>query len=99
MFKEWPLVAFTILGQMAVGLFWGFHLPFLVHGRVPAYGWRTGWLVVLAVVFLLMTLAAAVSFFHLHHPVRARFALSNLRSSWLSREILFELVFTALVAA
>lgn len=98
MLKEWPLVAFTILGQTAVGIFWFFHLPFLVRGRVPAYGWRVGGLIILAVVVLLTALAAVVSFFHLRHPVRARFALSNLRSSWLSREILFELVFLALVA-
>lgn len=99
MLKEWPLVAFTILGQTAVGLFWVFHLPFLVRGRVPAYGWRMSWLVLLAAVVLLMVLAAAISLFHLRHPLRARFALSNVRSSWLSREILFELAFIALVAA
>jgi len=97
--KEWPLVAFTILGQIGVGLFWGFHLPFLVRGRLPAYGWRMSWLILLAVVVLLTVLAAAVSFFHLHHPLRARHALRNLRSSWLSREILFELAFVALTAA
>ncbi len=97
MFKEWPLVAFTILGQTAVGLFWFFHLPYLVRGRVPGYSWRLGGLVVLALVFLLTALAAVLSFFHLRHPLRARRALGNLRASWLSREILFELVFLALV--
>ncbi len=99
MLREWPLVAFTVLGQTAVGLFWSFHLPFLVRGRVPAYGWRVAGLAVLGAVALLMLLAAGVSFFHLRHPFRARRALGNLRTSWLSREILFELVFTALVAA
>jgi DMSO reductase anchor subunit len=99
MLREWPLVVFTILGQTAVGLFWFFHLPFLVRGRVPGYGWRTTWLVILGVVALLAALAAVVSFFHLRHPVRARRALGNLRTSWLSREILFELVFMALVMA
>jgi len=96
MLKEWPLVAFTLLGQMALGIFLCFHAPFLVHGRVPSYGWRAGWLIILAVVVALMALAALVSFFHLRHPIRARHVLSNLRSSWLSREILFELVFVAL---
>ncbi|HOW86426.1 MAG TPA: dimethyl sulfoxide reductase anchor subunit [Candidatus Aminicenantes bacterium] len=99
MLKEWPLVAFTVLGQTAVGVFWFFHLPFLVRGRLPAYGWRLAGLVVLAVVVLLTALAAAVSFFHLSHPFRARRALGNLRSSWLSREILSELLFLALAAA
>lgn len=99
MLKEWPLVAFTVLGQAAVGLFVFFHLPFLARFRAPTYGWRITWLVTLALVLLLAGLAVLVSFFHLRHPLRARFALSNLRSSWLSREILFELVFMALVGA
>jgi DMSO reductase anchor subunit len=98
MLKEWPLVAFTVLGQTAVGIFWFFHLPFLVRGRAPGPGWRVAWLIILAAVVLLMALAAFVSFFHLHHPFRARRVLSNLRTSWLSREILFELAFTVLVA-
>jgi anaerobic dimethyl sulfoxide reductase subunit C (anchor subunit) len=98
MLKEWPLVAFTILGQTAVGVFGFFHLPFLARVRTPLYDWRVTWLVVLALVFLLSALAAIVSFFHLRHPFRARFVLSNLRASWLSREILFEIVFMALVA-
>jgi DMSO reductase anchor subunit len=96
--KEWPLVAFTILGQTAVGVFWFFHLPFLVRGRPPGPGWREPWLMVLGLVVALMALAVGVSFFHVRHPLRARRALGNLRTSWLSREILFELTFTALVA-
>ncbi len=98
MLKEWPLVAFTILGQTAVGVFWFFHLPFLAQGRAPLFGWRVTWLVVLALVVLLTGLAVFVSLFHLRHPFRARFVLSNLRASWLSREILFALAFAALVA-
>jgi anaerobic dimethyl sulfoxide reductase subunit C (anchor subunit) len=97
MLKEWPLVAFTILGQTAVGVFVIFHLPFLVRGRLPGSGWRLTWIVTLAIVVLLTALAVFVSFFHLRHPLRARYALSNLRASWLSREILFELLFGGLV--
>jgi DMSO reductase anchor subunit len=96
--KEWPLVAFTILGQTAVGIFGFFHLPFLVRGRPPGPGWRVAWLLVLALVVALMALAVVISFFHVRHPLRARRALANLRTSWLSREILSELTFMALVA-
>jgi DMSO reductase anchor subunit len=99
MLKEWPLVAFTILGQTAVGLFWFFHLPFLVRGRVPGPGWRVSWLIILGLVAALMAFATLASFFHLHHPFRARRALGNLRTSWLSREILFDLAFLALVVS
>lgn len=98
MLKEWPLVAFTTLGQTAVGVFLVFHLPFIVRGRLPGSGWRLTWIVLLAVVALLTAAAAFASFFHLRHPLRARYALSNLRTSWLSREILFELLFGGLVA-
>jgi len=99
MLKEWPLVAFTILGQTAVGLFWFFHIPFLLGGGVPGPDWRVPWLIILGLVAALMALATLASLFHLHHPVRARRALGNLRTSWLSREILFELAFLALVMA
>ncbi|MCU0244888.1 MAG: dimethyl sulfoxide reductase anchor subunit [Acidobacteria bacterium] len=99
MFKEWPLVAFTIMGQTAVGAFLFFHLPFLVRGRTPYAGWRATWLVMLALVLALAGIASLISFFHLRHPWRARFVLSNWRTSWLSREILFELAFMGLVAA
>ena len=98
MLKEWTLVAFTIGGQTAVGVFLVFHLPFLARGRLPGSGWRLTWIFTLAIVVLITALAAFVSFFHLHHPLRARYALSNLRTSWLSREILFELSFGAFVA-
>ena len=97
MLKEWPLVAFTILGQTAVGVFLVFHLPFIVRGRLPGSGWRLTWIVTLAIVVLITAASAFVSFFHLRHPLRARRALSNLRTSWLSREILFELLFGGLV--
>jgi anaerobic dimethyl sulfoxide reductase subunit C (anchor subunit) len=97
MLKEWPLVAFTILGQTAAGVFLVFHLPFIVRRRLPGSGWRFTWLLTLVIVVLIVSMAALASFFHLRHPLRARYALSNLRTSWLSREILFELLFGAFV--
>jgi DMSO reductase anchor subunit len=99
MLKEWPLVAFTIAGQMAVGVFLLACIPQPMFagppGNAAAHGMR---LVVLAIVFALMVLATALSFFHLHHPLRARRVLANFRTSWLSREIFFEIGFMALVA-
>jgi len=105
--KEWPLVAFTILGQMAVGIFLaaffprsllGILLPASV-GPSPDSAPQGSKIVLLAIVLALSAAAALISFFHLHHPFRARYVLSNLRTSWLSREILFELGFLALVSA
>jgi DMSO reductase anchor subunit len=99
MLKEWPLVAFTVAGQAAVGIFLFAGLPlFLSAGAGGNAAAREARLVVLAVVLGLLIAAALLSFFHLHHPFRARRVLTNLRTSWLSREIFFELGFMALVA-
>jgi len=99
MLKEWPLVAFTIAGQMAVGIFLLVAVPLLLFAGADAgaSAHETG-LAVLAVVLGLLIAAALLSFFHLHHPFRARRVLTNLRTSWLSREIFFELGFMAFVA-
>ena len=93
--KERSLVAFTLLSQMAVGAFW-------------SLGWLRVWWArqagvavadplvdhALLVVVPLMVLGLLVSFFHLGTPFNAWRAVANLRSSWLSREILFALLFT-----
>lgn len=97
--KEWPLVGFTLLSQTAVGAFW------MVAGASfymeSASGWNSRYLTFpfLAVVVVALGLAAAISLFHLGRPWRAVFVLNNLKRSWLSREILFELVFMALAAS
>ncbi len=97
--KEWPLVVFTLLSQTAAGAFW------IVAGTSfwteKARGWNSRYLTYpfLAAVVVALGLAAAISLFHLGRPWRAVFVLSNLKRSWLSREILFELVFVALAAS
>jgi anaerobic dimethyl sulfoxide reductase subunit C (anchor subunit) len=97
--KEWPLVGFTLLSQTAAGAFW------MVAGASfyaeTASGWNSRYLTFpfLAAVGVVLVLAAAVSLFHLGQPWRAVFVLNNLKRSWLSREILFELVFMALAAS
>jgi anaerobic dimethyl sulfoxide reductase subunit C (anchor subunit) len=99
MLKEWPLVAFTIGGQMAVGILLLTGLPWLLTTRTfPNAEARGLWLVLQALIFGLLVVAASISFFHLHRPFRARRVLTNLRTSWLSREIFFELCFMTLVA-
>ncbi len=99
MLREWPLVAFTVAGQAAVGIFLFAGLPlFLSAGAGGNAAAREARLVVLAVVLGLLAAAALLSLFHLHHPFRARRVLTNIGSSWLSREIFFELGFMALVS-
>lgn len=97
--REWPLVAFTLLGQLAAGCFFSVVLP--LHFPRPAAGPGAPALRACAPAVLAVVLgaAAALSFFHLGHPGRAFRVLANLRTSWLSREILSELVFLAGLAA
>lgn len=93
--REWPLVAFTLLGQFAAGCFFSVVLPlyFARPGAGPAARALRIWAP--AVLAVILAGAAAVSFFHLGHPFRAYRVLANLRTSWLSREIVSELAFLA----
>ncbi|MDW7760642.1 MAG: DmsC/YnfH family molybdoenzyme membrane anchor subunit [Acidobacteriota bacterium] len=92
--REWPLAVFTVLGQTAAGVFLVAVLPlYLFPGRSGETATRNTRLLLLIVVAAVLAAAAAVSFFHLGRPFRAVNALNNIRSSWLSREILSELVF------
>jgi len=96
--REWPLIAFTILSQAAVGAFWTVAAAFLGANpgsaliRHPLFT-----LPFLASVLAALGLAAAVSLLHLGRPGRAATALANVRASWLSREIFFELAFIVFV--
>ncbi len=72
--KEWPLVIFTLMVPMLVGL---------LSGMITGLVFMKWWLyVVLASGGLLL------STLHLSRKGRAVYAIINLRSSWLSREIL-----------
>jgi anaerobic dimethyl sulfoxide reductase subunit C (anchor subunit) len=94
---EWALVAFTILSQMAVG-------SFLILGIVHIYAVRKAgieeadllsdraWLAIVVV----MGLALVASLFHLGNPLNAPRAVTNLATSWLSREILLGVIFAVL---
>ena len=95
--REWALIAFTILSQMAVG-------SFLILGIVHFYAVRKAgveeadrlsdraWLAIVVV----MGLALVASLFHLGNPINAPRAVSNVATSWLSREILTGVVFAVL---
>jgi len=98
--SELPLVVFSVLAQMAVG-------AFIVLGALT--GWADRYseiglalsitntpLIVIGVVF---TVGVLASLLHLGRPLRAYRALANLRSSWLSREILLVCLFGAGLAA
>jgi anaerobic dimethyl sulfoxide reductase subunit B (iron-sulfur subunit) len=91
--REWSLVVFTLLSQTAAGL-----VIFTAGLRV----WLAGAAdasrhdpILLPLAGCLMLLALLVSSLHLGRPGRAVRALANLRSSWLTREILLALILLA----
>jgi len=95
--NERPLVAFTLLTQMAVGAFltlgaldvWAGGLA----GQPSAQALTNGALLAAGSV---VAAALFASLLHLGTPRNAWRSLANLRSSWLSREILFALAFAGL---
>ena len=97
---ERSLVAFTVLGQLAVGFFLFVGGPFILAGAEPVWvAGRTPVDLLTMGTLGLVAVAASLSFFHLHRPMRAYQALRNIRASWLSREVFFEVAFAGLVAA
>jgi len=93
--KDFSLVLFTMLGQMAVGLAIMAALrPQTAEG--PSEGkLKTHWLV----AGCLLVAGLIASFFHLGHPGGSVLTLTHLSNSWLSREVLAFGVFGALLAA
>lgn len=84
--REWSLVSFTLLIQMAAGL-----AIWLAVARrlLPQVDEGDG----LLLVPLLTMAAIIVSLLHLGRPQQMLRAVTNLRSSWLSREILLVCLF------
>lgn len=94
--RDRSLVAFTLLSQLAVGTFWvwgGLQLWLLREtGATGANPLANG---ILPAIGSIMVLAVLAAFFHLGTPLDGWRALANLSSSWLSREVLCALLFTA----
>jgi anaerobic dimethyl sulfoxide reductase subunit C (anchor subunit) len=98
MWNEWPLVLFTLAIQAGAGL--------LLTGEIVDvfFSRRFGFPIfhhfrrrIRATVCSLTLSGLLLSFFHLGSPWAAVHSLGNLRTSWLSREILTALIFTAFV--
>ncbi|MGZ7066248.1 MAG: dimethyl sulfoxide reductase anchor subunit family protein, partial [Candidatus Aminicenantales bacterium] len=90
---EWALVAFTITGQLAVGIYAFIGGPLFLGAATPGIAAGGARLAVVLAVLGCLAVATGLSLFHLHHPFRAYKIFSNLGTSWLSREIFFELLF------
>ena len=91
--RDWSLVIFTVLSQAAVGAFF----VLLALGRQPdrdepgpSLAGRIG---PLGAIFGVFAASLLVAPFHLSAPLQAPLALVNVGASWLSREILFGMLF------
>ncbi len=97
--REWSLVAFTLLSQMAAGIALVAGLLRAVLSeestRGPAFDPAAVDRVAMPATAVLLLAALALSSAHLGRPVRAWRALRNLGQSWLSREILLAVTFLA----
>lgn len=80
------LVFFTVICQTAVGAFIFRELFSITIDDFQGYGKERK---SLNLIIGLLFIALCISFFHLGKPVNSVNALNNIKSSWLSREILF----------
>ena len=92
------LVFFTVLCQSAVGLFIIRELM-LVFTPGNFTGDKILRINTLTATETILLLALIIAFFHLGKPLSAVHTLNNLKSSWLSREILFVIIFSAVILA
>ncbi|MBK8616420.1 MAG: dimethyl sulfoxide reductase anchor subunit [Anaerolineales bacterium] len=96
--REWALLIFTILGQIAAG-------SLLVLLIVRAFAVRMAGVDQadrftngpLYIIFPIMGLALLSSLLHLGNPLNIAKAVPNLGTSWLSREVVIAVVFVILV--
>lgn len=98
--KEWSLIVNSLLVQLAAGIF----ILITIFRMIPADSAEREAVFHLTAPGMVMTglilaLGMATSLFHLGNPFRAFRAVTNMGSSWLSREIVFTCLFFILWAA
>jgi anaerobic dimethyl sulfoxide reductase subunit C len=98
--NEWPLVFFTLLSQISVGIITAALLVFLFQKNSEFATSPEIKKLMLTIATLLMGVALILSFLHLARPLHSVYALGNLGNSFLSREILMvSLYFVLLILA
>lgn len=91
---EWPLVLFTVLSQLVVGATGTLWLLETLGRPLKAQTAKP----LVASLVLILGGGLVISLFHLGHPLLAFRAITNLGSSWLSREvILFSVTLVLLI--
>ncbi|MFP4065372.1 MAG: dimethyl sulfoxide reductase anchor subunit family protein [Bacteroidales bacterium] len=98
--NEWPLVFFTLLTQISLGIIIaGLLFSLVIKNTETSFPPDLKKLLLITALGC-MVVALAISFFHLASPLHSVYALSNIGTSWLSREILLAslLTFSLLIA-
>ncbi|MCB2160751.1 dimethyl sulfoxide reductase anchor subunit [bacterium] len=93
-FQDWPLVIFSLLAQLAVGTYvvlGVIRFATKEEGKDSKFFrlFNTGWIG----SFVVVAIALLISLTHLGTPLNAPYTILNMGSAWLSREILFGLLF------
>ncbi len=96
--NEWPLVFFTMLSQISVGILIGMLILWLTMRNLESATIETLKRVLILTALGSMGVALILSFLHLSLPRHAIYAMSNLRTSWLSREIILASIFLLTLA-
>lgn len=95
--SDWSLVFFTFIGQFSVGVTLILLIVNFLKFKFNTNPWHKISKIALFVATVSIGVALLISFLHLSAPLSSIFALSNLKSSWLSREILMVSVYGAAI--
>ena len=90
--NDWQLIVFTLLVQMSVGIFILFCGSYLFQYTRNLMTQRYFYTTILFSLLILI-LSGMIVLTHVGKPLRSIFALLNIRSSWLSREVLMTTFF------
>jgi len=97
--REWALPVYTILIQLVTGMFlvlWIMRAVF--HKEDNEKDLDEFVKIPVLIFFFTIVLGSIGAHFHLSHPLKSFLALSNLKTSWLSREIFFTSLMTLFTA-
>lgn len=95
--SDWPLMVFTLIMQFSVGvvLLYDLFLLFPIALKKQKLPFR--FQMILLIALIAACVGIVFSLLHLGNPVNALKTLSNLNSSWLSREILFVIIYSGML--
>jgi anaerobic dimethyl sulfoxide reductase subunit C (anchor subunit) len=97
---EWPLLIFTLLVQMAIGLFVLLTtFRFLIAASTDTISFEYFYSAGYSITLLLLILGVFAGTFHLGRPINALLAMANIKKSWLSREMFLGITFGLITLA